>query len=63
MTLDRRPIRTRLSERLGSEELLLRWVQCRHARLGGRTRGAAILAGAAEEVHAILDGWSALDEQ
>ena len=57
MTVDRRPIRTRLSERIGSEELLLCWVQCRHAGLGGRTPGAAILAGAAEDVHVILDRW------
>lgn len=63
MTVDRRPIRTRLSERIASGELLLRWVQRPHARLGGRTPGEAILAGAAEEVHVILDRWPVGAEQ
>jgi hypothetical protein len=63
MTVDRRPIRTRLSEWFASEEFLLLWVQRPHARLGGRTPGEAILAGAAEEVHAILDRWAVRAEE
>ena len=63
MTLDRRPLRKRLLYWFRSEERMLRWVQRPIARLGGRTPGEAILAGDAEEVHAILDGWSVRDEQ